>query len=209
MCKPPENSIEEQITCYRKTIEITVKTKLRTYWNSICDLHTAEEDIIGSVYEKIIKILYKFPERKLNSSYLQKVVNSCVVNYYQIERKHFSKRAVFENDFSKYRNKNDAGPASQEYGREDFNLEEISEHSAFLWYIRILYVEIDKLSEQDRMIFILSRYHGKSIKELSESTGLTINNIKVKLFRIRLKLAKAVLGDSYRPMKKSWKHICI
>ena len=209
MCKLPENSIEEQITCYRKTIEVTVKTKLRTYRNSIYDLHAAEEDIIGNVYEKIIRILYKSPERKLNSSYLQKVVNSCVINYYQMERKHISNRAGYENDFNGYRINNDGKPASQEYGRDDFNLEQISERSAFFGYIKILYEEIDKLNEQDRMIFILSRYQGKSIKELSELTGLTINNIKVRLFRIRTKLAKAVLGDRYRPVKKPWKHICI
>lgn len=209
MCKLPENSIEKQITCYRKTIEITVKTKLRTYWNSIYDLHTAEEDIIGNVYEKIIRILNKFPERKLNSSYLQKVVNSCVVNYYQTERKHVSNRVGFENEFNGCRGNNDGRPVCQEYGIEDFNLEHISEYSAYLGYIKILYGEIDKLNDLDRMIFILSRYQGKSIKELSESTGLSINNIKVKLFRIRSRLAKAVLGDSFRPAKKSGKHICI
>ena len=205
----PENSIEEQISCYRKTIEVTVKTRLHTYWNSVYDLHTAEEDIIGNVYEKVIRILYKFPERRLNSSYLQKVVNSCVVNYYQTERKHIFNRVCLENDFPGYRNNSEGRIISQEYGKEDFNLEDISEHSAFLEYIKILYEEIEKLSEQDRMIFILSRYQGKSLKELSDLTGLTINNIKVKLFRIRSKLAKAVLGDSFRPAKKSWKHNCI
>ena len=209
MCKVPENSIEEQITCYRKTIEATVKTKLRTYWNSVYDLHTAEEDIIGSVYERIIKILVKCPGRALNSSYLQKVVNSCVVNYYQMERKHMYNRVSFENDFTGCRNNNEGRPVSQEYGIEDYNLENISEQSAFLSYIRILYEEIGRLDEQDRMIFILSRYQGKSLKELSNLTGLSVNNIKVKLFRIRSKLAKAVLGDSYRPVKKSWKHNCI
>ena len=209
MGKLPENSIEEQISCYRKTIEVTVKTRLRTYWNSVYDLHTAEEDIIGNVYEKVIRILYKFPERRLNSSYLQKVVNSCVVNYYQTERKHIFNRVCLENDSAGCRNNSEGRTMSQEYGKEDFNLEDISEHSAFLEYIKILYEEIEKLNEQDRMIFILSRYQGKSIKELSELTGLTINNIKVKLFRIRSKLAKAVLGDNFRTAKKSWKHNCI
>lgn len=209
MCKLPEHSVEEQIACYRKTIEATVKTKLRTYWNSGYDLHAAEEDIIGNVYEKIIRILNKFPEKKLNSSYLQKVVNSCVVNYYQMERKHISNRVGYENDFYGYRRGSDGKPATPEYGREDSNLERISEHSAFSEYIEMLYEEIEKLNEQDRILFILARYRGKTIKELSELTGLTANNIKVRLFRIRSKLAKAVLGDRYRPVKKSGKHICI
>lgn len=209
MCNSHENKVAEQITCYRKTIELTVKTKLRTYWNSMNDLHTAEEDIINNVYEKIIRILYKFPERKLNSSYLQKAVNSCVIDYYKIEKRHMSNRVGYENDYNRNRINNDGKFACPEYGREDINLEQISERSAYLEYIRILYEEIDKLNEQDRMIFIMSRFHGRSTKELSELTGLTPNNIKVRLFRIRTKLAKAVLGDEYRPGKKPWKHICM
>ncbi len=209
MCKVPENSIEQQIMCYRKTIEATVKTKLRTYWNSVYDLHTAEEDILGSVYEKIIKILVKCPGRILNSSYLQKVVNSCVVNYYQMERKHMHNRVSFENDFTGSRNNIEGRTVSQEYGIEDYNLENISEDSAFSGYIKILYEEIGKLEVQERMLFILSRHQRKSLKELSKLTGLSVNNIKVKLFRIRSKLAKAVLGDDYRPIKRSWKHKCI
>lgn len=206
MCKMPDNTIEEQITCYRKTIEVTVRTKLSAYWNSISDLRTAEEDIIENVYEKVIRILSRFPGKQLNSSYLQKVVNSCVVNYYMMEKKHYANRISLSADTGNNRSGDER--YSQEYGSEDNNLVDISEASALEDYLRLLYEEIGRLGKQDRAIFILYRYHGKSIKELASLTGLTANNIKVKLFRIRARLAKAVLGDSYRPFGKNNRRIC-
>ena len=207
MFNKSENGLEQQIACYRRTIEVTVRTKLHTYWNSIFDLRTAEEDIIENVYERVIRLLGKFPEKKLNSAYLQKVVNSCVVNYYQMERKHNANRISLNNEAGGGRS-NEEWLYSQDYGKEDFNLENISEASALKDYLQILYGEIDRLSEQDRALFIMYRYHGKSMKEISALTGLKENNIKVRLFRIRSKLAKAVLGDSYRPFGKSGRHIC-
>ncbi len=211
MYKPPDNTVTEQLTCCRKTIEITVRTRLRTYWNVIHDIRWAEEDIVNSVYEKIIKLLKKYPGRKLNSAYIQKVVNSCIADYYRMEKKHVLNRVGYEYDISGYRHnyENDGKPAMNEYGREDAGIEEISEHSAFINYVGILYEAIDKLSERDRVIFVFSRFYGKSAKELSELTGLTESNIKVRLTRIRYKLAREVLGSDFRPSKRTGKHFCI
>jgi RNA polymerase sigma factor (sigma-70 family) len=46
------------------------------------------------------------------------------------------------------------------------------------------------LPRTDNLIVSLFYYHGKDLEEISEIVGLTHNNVKVKLFRIRKKLLK-------------------
>ena len=46
------------------------------------------------------------------------------------------------------------------------------------------------LPRTDNLIISLFYYHGKDLEEISEIVGLTQNNVKVKLFRIRKKLLK-------------------
>lgn len=55
---------------------------------------------------------------------------------------------------------------------------------------RLLQQALGGLPRTDNLIISLFYYHGKELEEISEIVGLTKNNVKVKLFRIRKKLLK-------------------
>ncbi len=47
---------------------------------------------------------------------------------------------------------------------------------------------LGKLPEQERMIFVCRYWYLRSVKEISEKTGLSESNVKTRLFRTRSKL---------------------
>ena len=55
---------------------------------------------------------------------------------------------------------------------------------------KLLQEALSNLPRTDNLIVSLYYYHGKDLEEISEIVGLTQNNVKVKLFRIRKKLLK-------------------
>jgi RNA polymerase sigma-70 factor (ECF subfamily) len=55
---------------------------------------------------------------------------------------------------------------------------------------KLLQEALGSLPRTDNLIISLYYYHGKDLEEISEIVGLTQNNVKVKLFRIRKKLLK-------------------
>lgn len=64
---------------------------------------------------------------------------------------------------------------------------------------KLLQEALGNLPRTDNLIISLYYYHGKDLEEISEIVGLTLNNVKVKLFRIRKKLLKemsVLLDDS-------------
>jgi RNA polymerase sigma factor (sigma-70 family) len=54
----------------------------------------------------------------------------------------------------------------------------------------LLKTALGGLPRTDNLIISLYYYHAKDLEEISEIVGLTQNNVKVKLFRIRKKLLK-------------------
>lgn len=58
---------------------------------------------------------------------------------------------------------------------------------------------IQQLSKEDRMIVLLFYYEDMSIKEIGKVMDMTANNVKVKLFRCREKLAE-LLEDKLHTM---------
>ena len=53
-----------------------------------------------------------------------------------------------------------------------------------------------RLSNEYNELIYLKEYEGFSYKEISEITKLTIENVKIKLFRARQELRKIMRGDS-------------
>ncbi|MCK4569429.1 MAG: sigma-70 family RNA polymerase sigma factor [Bacteroidales bacterium] len=55
---------------------------------------------------------------------------------------------------------------------------------------KLIRMALESLPRTDNLMITLFYYHGKGLEEISEIVGLTQNNVKVKLFRIRRKLYK-------------------
>lgn len=54
---------------------------------------------------------------------------------------------------------------------------------------RALYCVIDQLDTNDRFVLLSFYNHNKSIKEISQITGMSESNVKVRLHRIKKRLA--------------------
>jgi len=74
---------------------------------------------------------------------------------------------------------------------------------------RLLDEALEKLDEKHRLIFLLRDIEGFSIKETSETLGLSEANVKVRLLRARLQLREhltAALGDPATRLIRSHDH---
>lgn len=54
---------------------------------------------------------------------------------------------------------------------------------------------IDQLSPENKIVFILKEIEGLSIREISESIGISESNVKVRIHRAKLNLKKALLRE--------------
>jgi RNA polymerase sigma-70 factor (ECF subfamily) len=147
------------------------------------------EDIAQQVFTKVYFSIKNFDLRSSLLTWIYKItVNEC----YDYLRKQKVRRLVYESDMSEdevRRVENTESmatisrPADADLERRD--------------YVMKLLL---KLSEEDRMLLIEKEVEGRTVEELSASTGLNENTIKVKLFRARQKLVKAAgrLGTSWK-----------
>jgi RNA polymerase sigma-70 factor (ECF subfamily) len=68
----------------------------------------------------------------------------------------------------------------------------------------LLEAELERLSEGQRLVFVLRDIEGMSVKETAETLGLSVSNVKVRLMRARLTLRERLsrlLGEGpvHRP----------
>ena len=74
------------------------------------------------------------------------------------------------------------------------NLEEILEERE---KNKILYSIVEKLSKEDKNIFLLFYYYGKKSKEIAKITGISDFTIRNRLHRIRKKMSKKLEEKGY------------
>ncbi len=57
---------------------------------------------------------------------------------------------------------------------------------------KLLEKALDQLPPEEKLILMLYYFEDNSVEEISRNTGLTVSNVKVKLFRLRNKLKEAI-----------------
>jgi RNA polymerase sigma-70 factor, ECF subfamily len=138
------------------------------------------EDIAQQVFTKVYFSIRGFDLRSSLLTWIYKItVNEC----YDYLRKQKVRRLVYESDMSEdesRRLENTESPRSRQ--------QPIDQRLEKRDYILKLLM---KVPEEERMLLIEKEVEGRTVEELSASTGLNENTIKVKLFRARQKLVKA------------------
>ncbi len=129
------------------------------------------EDITQEVFVKVFKSLDNFKEESEFSTWLYRIAYNTTLS--ELRKKKMSISA-FEDHLSNIEDEN----IHEEI--DDISTEE-----------RIQYLEqaIKMLNSEDALIISMFYMNEQSIEQISIITGLTITNIKVKLHRIRKKLA--------------------
>lgn len=130
--------------------------------------HTAE-DITQDVFIKVFKSLNKFQNKSAFSTWIYRIAYNTSIS--EIKKKRF----IFTKDGEIYDVAND----DDNYELNNFSKENL------LQYLEKI---ISKLPPEDALLLDLF-YHGKqSVEQISEISGLSSSNVKVKLHRIRKKV---------------------
>ncbi|MDX9881167.1 MAG: RNA polymerase sigma-70 factor [Prolixibacteraceae bacterium] len=155
----------------------------RTYYKRLCayavgfvSQNDIAEDLVTDVFLNFWEKRESLTIHKSVSSYLfQSVKNSCI-NY--LNREKSRKHIISENEAAllalkiKY-------PVSDKYPLTDLIGRELEEK---------IKAEIEKLPEQCREIFYLSRFEERSHKEIADQLGISENTVKVQIYRALIKL---------------------
>ena len=141
---------------------------------------TAEE-ITSDVFFRIWQTADSLDESRSISPYLAACTRNCAINKLRSKGKDIQCGELMEDILSCGSIENDMENAEQ--------LELISDG-------------LDRLSKQDKEIFIRFYYYGERLAAISEKTGITENACKTRLSRTRKKLREYLAERGYKNEKK-------
>jgi RNA polymerase sigma-70 factor (ECF subfamily) len=137
----------------------------------ICCNREEAEEIAQDSFLKAYRALGSFQRKSSFSTWLYRIVYNTAVSYVRIKKKEILSLEDFPADAT------------------DFIGTCASEEEAESEYRRsLINFAFQKISEEDRSLITLHYYEEMSTEEISEVTGISKSNIKVKLFRARQKM---------------------
>jgi len=163
----------------KKGFEILFRTyykRLCAYACSFVSQNDLAEDLVTDVFLKLWEKRDQLVITESVSSYLFRSVKNSCINYLNREKSH--KQMVSENELSLF-NLKIQYPVSDRYPLTDLIGRELEDK---------IKEEIEKLPEQCREIFYLSRFEDLSHKQIAEKLGISENTVKVQIYRALIKL---------------------
>lgn len=153
------------------------KYKDRVFSLALGILHNRElaEEIAQDAFVKSFSSLKKFRKEASFSTWIYRITYNTAISETR-KRKHIYKpvEEQFENIVSLQ-----ADEISEEFDAKE------AKH-------RLIEKAITELIPEEKLIMTLYYYEEKSVDQISKTTGLTVSNVKVKLFRLRNKLKELV-----------------
>lgn len=138
------------------------------YVCSFCHNRELGEDIVAEAYMRAIRSIDE--EKDGFKFWLFKVCRNCYFD-------HLKKTKRLE-------------PIACDYKDEHALVDDVIQNEEY----RALYRAIDLLQDSYKEVVRLFYFDGMSVKEVAEITGCSIDNVKIQLYRARLKL-KEILED--------------
>ena len=137
----------------------------------ICCNREDAEEIAQDSFLKAYRALGSFKRKSSFSTWLYRIVYNTSVSFVRVKKKEVLSLEDFPAD------------------TRDFMGTGISEEEAEIEYRRsLINFAFQKISEEDRSLITLHYYEDMSTEEISEVTGISKSNVKVKLFRARQKM---------------------
>jgi RNA polymerase sigma factor (sigma-70 family) len=141
----------------------------------ICCSHEEAEEIAQDSFLKAYRALGSFKRESSFSTWLYRIVYNTAISYVRLKKKEVLSLEDFPADAT------------------DFIGTGASEEEAENEYRRsLLNFAFQKISEEDRSLITLHYYEEMSMDEISDVTGISKSNIKVKLFRARQKMYQVI-----------------
>jgi len=141
------------------------------------------EEVAQDAFLKAYRSLGSFRMNSLFSTWLYKIVYNTAISFIRTRKK----TALSLDEFST--------------GIKDFEYENPDEIKAEQEYRNYLVnFAMQKLSEEERAVISLYYYEELSSEEISVITGISRNNIKVRLFRARQRMAEIIKKEEQKNM---------
>jgi len=137
----------------------------------ICCSREEAEEIAQDSFLKAYRALGSFKRKSSFSTWLYRIVYNTAVSFVRVKKKEILSLEDFPADAT------------------DFIGTGVSEEEADIEYRRsLINFAFQKINEEDRSLITLHYYEEMSTAEISEVTGISKSNVKVKLFRARQKM---------------------
>ena len=138
----------------------------------ICGNHEEAEEIAQDSFLKAYRSLRGFKMKSSFATWLYRIVYNTAISHIRIKKKGTLSLEDFPADATDFiGNSTSEEEAESEYKRSLINF-------AF-----------QKINEDERSLISLYYYEEMSTEEISDVTGISISNVKVKLFRVRKKMS--------------------
>lgn len=147
------------------------------------------EDIAQDVFIEVYQSLRNFRKESKLSTWLYRIAVNKSLNFIRKQKRHSNLRSI-ENFFtagnsSKSESIEIASPKSAD---ADWNIEQEEDK-------QMLKRAINSLAENQRIAFVLSKYHDLSYKEIAEVMSTTLSSVESLLFRARQNLQSKLLKE--------------
>ncbi|HKK43824.1 MAG TPA: RNA polymerase sigma factor [Bacteroidales bacterium] len=164
---------------------IVERHKDRTYNLAfrICGSHEEAEEVAQDAFLKAYRSLKSFRMKSSFATWLYRIVYNTAISSVRVKRKGLLSLEDFPADANDFIGIN---PNEEEADRE--------------YRSSLINFALQKISEEERGLISLYYYEDMSTDEISEVTGISKSNIKVKLFRTRQKLSEIIQKEE---MKKT------
>jgi len=141
------------------------------------------EDLSQDVFIKVNDGLGSFEGRSSLSTWIYKIATNLACDYFKSASFQLGKKQTLSGEFSE-ENKTDMNVWTGDKSRtSDQVLEKAEMNSCIRRYV-------NDIPENYRTVFILSEYEGFKNREIAEVLGLTLDTVKIRLFRARTQLKK-------------------
>jgi len=150
----------------------------------ICGNREEAEEIAQDSFLKAYRALGTFKRKSSFSTWLYRIVYNTAISYVRIKKKEILSLEDFPADATDFQGTGSSEEeAESEYRRSLINF-------AF-----------QKISEEERSLITLHYYEEMSTEEISEITGISKSNVKVKLFRARQKMYQVIENAENKRMR--------
>ena len=160
--------LEGELDAYRLLVD-KYKDRVYSLVMGIVRQHELAEEVAQDVFVSAYKALRKFRKASSFSTWLYRIAYNRAITE---TRKRNYRYHTFEDQLEK--------AASLNEMEEDKVMDEGQK--------KLLEQALDQLPSEDKLIIMLYYFEEHSVEEISKSAGISVSNVKVRLFRLRNKL---------------------
>ncbi|MDD2278909.1 MAG: sigma-70 family RNA polymerase sigma factor [Bacteroidales bacterium] len=176
-----QKAFEELVNRYQSLVTKTCLGFVSNYADA--------EDIAQDVFIEVFHSLKNFRSESKLSTWLYRIAVNKSLNFIRLKKRHSGLRSIESFFTTGNSNKSEsieiASPKSTD---ADWGIEQQEDK-------QMLKKAINSLPENQRIAFILSKYHDLSYKEIAEIMSITLSSVESLLFRAKQNLQKKLLKE--------------